>query len=342
MFEFKFNENANITKEFILKSLSEEEIFCYYLGIDRVSKKLICSRLRSDKNPTCGFYRNSKGDLYLHDFATGEFYNCFSLVMALYNVDYYQALRVIANDFGLKENPNITKNPGIIQTGLKRFEEKEMSKIQIERQEFTKYELNWWGQYGITLDTLNKFRVFSCRSVFLNDNLFSIIDNPQMAFGYYGGKMEGKELWRVYYPLNKEKGIRFLTNWPAKKIQGFELLPKKGNLLVITKSMKDCMTLYEFGINAIAPNSENLFIADSVLDKLKQRFKVIVVIYDTDVAGIANMRRIREKHPDLIYTWIPRKYKTKDISDFYKCYGKQKTLNLITQFVKWVKHRLKT
>ena len=79
MFEFKFNENANITKEFILKNLSEEEIFCYYLGIDRVSKKLICSRLRSDKNPTCGFYRNSKGDLYLHDFATGEFYNCFSL-----------------------------------------------------------------------------------------------------------------------------------------------------------------------------------------------------------------------------------------------------------------------
>jgi hypothetical protein len=78
------------------------------------------------------------------------------------------------------------------------------------------------------------------------------------------------------------------------------------------------------------------------LEKLKQRFKVIVVIYDTDIAGIANMRRIRKNHPDLIYTWIPRKYKTKDISDFYKCYGKQKTLNVITQFVKWVKRRLKT
>lgn len=337
MFEFKFEEN--VTKEFILNNISEEQIFCYYLGIDKVSKKLICSRLRSDKNPTCGFYRNSKGELYLHDFATGEFYNCISLVMALNNVSYHQALRVIANDFNLKDFPNLVRNTGIKRINVQKYEDKGMSKIQIEMKDFTLQELEYWNQFGISVETLNKFRVFSCRSVFLNDNLFSIIKYPQMAFGYYGGKMDGNELWRIYYPRNKEKGIRFLTNWPAKKIQGFEMLPKKGNLLVITKSMKDCMVLHEFGIPAIAPNSENLFISESVMAKLKQRFKIIVVIYDTDIAGIANMRKIRKVFPDLIYTWIPRKYKTKDISDFYKYYGKQKTLNLITQFIKWVKHR---
>lgn len=337
MFEFKFEEN--VTKEFILNNISEEQIFCYYLGIDKVSKKLICSRLRSDKNPTCGFYRNSKGELYLHDFATGEFYNCISLVMALNNVSYHQALRVIANDFNLKDFPNLVRNTGIKRINVQKYEDKGMSKIQIEMKDFTLQELEYWNQFGISVETLNKFRVFSCRSVFLNDNLFSIIKYPQMAFGYYGGKVDGNELWRIYYPRNKEKGIRFLTNWPAKKIQGFEMLPKKGNLLVITKSMKDCMVLHEFGIPAIAPNSENLFISESVMAKLKQRFKIIVVIYDTDIAGIANMRKIRKVFPDLIYTWIPRKYKTKDISDFYKYYGKQKTLNLITQFIKWVKHR---
>ena len=105
--------------------------------------------------------------------------------------------------------------------------------------------------------------------------------------------------------------------------------------------MKDCMVLHEFGIPAIAPNSENLFISESVMEKLKQRFKVIVVLYDTDIAGLSNMRKIRKSFPELIYTWIPRKYNAKDISDFYKYYGKQKTLNLITQFIKWVKRRQK-
>ena len=335
MFEFSFGES--ITKEFILSKVSEEEIFCYYLEINSISKKLIRNRLRKDNNPTCGFYRNSKGDLYLHDFATGDFYNCFSLVMNLYSVNFYQALKIIANDFGLKEFKNIKKNELTPVSDVKKFVDSGMSKIQIERKDYTQEELDWWLQYGITYKTLKKFRVYSCKSVFLNDNLFSMIKNPNMAFGYYGGKMDGKELWRVYYPFNKNKGIRFLTNWPAKKIQGFETLPKSGNILVITKSMKDCMCLYEFGIPAIAPNSENLFISDSVLDQLKSRFKYIIVIYDSDLAGISNMSKIKALHPELYYTWIPRKYGAKDISDLYKLKGKQVTLNLIVKYLKWLK-----
>ena len=337
MFEFSFGES--ITKEFILSKLTEESIFCYYLGIPQVSKKLIRSKLRKDKNPTCGFYRNNKGELYLHDFATGEFFNCFSLVMGMYNCSYYQALRIIANDFNLKTINNLQKTPGKIQQNVKTFVDEGMSKIQIEQKNFTKAELDWWGDYGITLSTLKKFKVYSCKSVFLNDNLFSIVKDPNKVFGYYGGKMDGKELWRIYFPYNKEKGIRFLTNWPAKKIQGFEMLPEKGNILVITKSMKDVMCLYEFGIPAIAPNSENLFISNNVLEQLQQRFKHIVVIYDTDLAGLNNMRKIKKEHPELLYTWIPRQYKCKDISDLYKYKGKQITLNLITQFVKWLKQK---
>ena len=34
------------------------------------------------------------------------------------------------------------------------------------------------------------------------------------------------------------------------------------------------------------------------------------------------MRKIKKSFPDLIYIWIPRKYKAKDISDFYKYFGK--------------------
>ena len=54
------------------------------------------------------------------------------------------------------------------------------------------------------------------------------------AYGYYGGKEDNVELWRIYFP--KKKQYRFLTNWKAKQIQGYKQLPKSGKLLVITKS----------------------------------------------------------------------------------------------------------
>lgn len=38
------------------------------------------------------------------------------------------------------------------------------------------------------------------------------------------------------------------------------------------------------------------------------------------------MAKIRHKHPELYYFFIPKKYQAKDISDFHKKYGRKKTL----------------
>lgn len=35
------------------------------------------------------------------------------------------------------------------------------------------------------------------------------------------------------------------------------------------------------------------------------------------------MRKIKKSHPELQYFFIPRKYKVKDFSDFYKKYKKE-------------------
>ena len=51
------------------------------------------------------------------------------------------------------------------------------------------------------------------------------------------------------------------------------MLPKDGGEnLVITKSLKDCMLLYELGVPAIAPCSENLFVSQKQFEKLKTFF----------------------------------------------------------------------
>ena len=125
-------------------------------------------------------------------------------------------------------------------------------------------------------------------------------------------------------------------------IQGYRQLPKQGDLLVITKSMKDVMCLYDLGITAIAPNSETLFISEEELENLSKRFKVISVLYDQDKAGKANMAKIRKIYPDLFYFVIPKNLNAKDISDFYKKYGRDRTLELINKGIQWLNTQQKT
>lgn len=332
-----FSFQPKITKELILSRFSEEQLMEYYLHLP-VKKGLFRSPLRRDKQPTCSFYRNKSGTLIFKDFATGQHLNIFDVVQSIFRCDYFESLRIIANDFGIVRDNTLHKNPGKINLNPIKIKDKEISKIQIEVQEFTDGELKWWGKYGISKDILKRFNVYSCKHVFLNDQLFAESQQHCPIFGYYGKKYQGLELWRCYFP--KRTSFRFITNWPSKKIQGYDQLPKKGKLLVITKSMKDSMCLYSCGITACAPNSENLFISDKVLEDLKSRFKNIVVLYDNDRPGLYNMAKIRREHPELTYVFIPKRYGSKDISDFYKDHGRTETLNLIKTFILWLKeHR---
>ena len=332
-----FSFQPKITKELILSRFSEEQLMEYYLHIP-VKKGLFRSPLRRDKQPTCSFYRNKSGTLIFKDFATGQHLNIFDVVQSIFRCDYFESLRIIANDFGIVRDNALHKNPGKINLNPIKIKDKEISKIQIEVQEFTDGELKWWGKYGISKDILKRFNVYSCKHVFLNDQLFAESQQHCPIFGYYGKKYQGLELWRCYFP--KRTSFRFITNWPSKKIQGYDQLPKKGKLLVITKSMKDSMCLCSCGITACAPNSENLFIPDKVLEDLKNRFENIVVLYDNDRPGLYNMAKIRKEHPELTYVFIPKRYGSKDISDFYKDHGRKETLNLIKTFILWLKeHR---
>ena len=332
-----FSFQPKITKELILSRFSEEQLMEYYLHLP-VKKGLFRSPLRRDKQPTCSFYRNKSGTLIFKDFATGQHLNVFDVVQSIFKCNYFESLRIIANDFGIVRDSALRKNPGKINLNPIKIKDKEISKIQIEVQEFTDSELKWWGKYGISKDILKRFDVYSCKHVFLNDQLFAESQQHCPIFGYYGKKYQGLELWRCYFP--KRTSFRFITNWPSKKIQGYDQLPKKGKLLVITKSMKDSMCLYSCGITACAPNSENLFISDKVLEDLKSRFKNIVVLYDNDRPGLYNMAKMRREHPELTYVFIPKRYGSKDISDFYKDHGRKETLNLIKTFILWLKeHR---
>lgn len=98
--------------------------------------------------------------------------------------------------------------------------------------------------------------------------------------------------------LNRK--YRFISNWKSFRLQGDHTLPKTGDYLVITKSLKDVMTLYNLGIPAIAPISENCFLSEAQYHRLKERFKHIILLYDNDRPGLRAMISIKKKFPEVI------------------------------------------
>lgn len=319
-----------LTQEELLKHNSEETYMEHYLGIP-VKKGLFKSPLRKDNTPTCSFYRDKAGRLIFKDFR-GDFYGNFvEVVKFKYNVSYHKALAIIANDFGILLNPELEKHKSCIKEYTNNvLKPSEESIIKVKVKDFTEDELNWWGSFGIGLTTLKKFFVFSCEIVFLNDQIYSYSTPTNFNFGYfYPSRDSKKQFWRIYYPQNKK--YRFISNWNKTMIQGFHMMPKSGEFLVITKSMKDVMLCYELGIPAIAPNSENLFITEAQWDNIVIKFRKIFLLYDTDLAGVSNSKRIKKKFPKIQVLLIPRKYKAKDLTDLYKKLGTEKMLNLVEE-----------
>lgn len=329
MFDYTFE--PKITKEFLLSKNNEETYMTYYLGIP-IKKGLFRSPLRLDNHNTCSFFRGKSGNLYFKDFATGQCLTFEGVVMEKYNCNYPEALKIIAKDFGYTKDSTVKKVQVKIQP---KFEEEKQTFIQIEAKDFSGPELKWWEGFGITKDILHKYKVFSCKTVFLNGSIFAQSAQHCPIYGYYFGKKENIEQWKIYIPSRKE--FRFINNVSMKNIQGYKQLPKQGKLLIITKSMKDCMTLCSFGIPAIAPSSESTFISNKLLEELKSRFKRIIVVYDNDLPGIRGLQKIRKNFPELIYFWIPRKYEAKDISDFFKKYGRKKTQEFIINNIRRLK-----
>lgn len=313
-----------ITKEFLLKNHPEEQYMSYYLGVP-ITKKLFKSPLRVDHRETCSFYKNEKTGLRYKDFGNGVNYNFIDVVMYRHNCSYHRALRIIAMDFNLISS-DIPKEAKVLIPAYKGelLTTNEPCDIKVEVKEFTLKELEWWSGFGISKKLLEEGRVYSIKSVFLNNEPAFFSSDKCPIYGYFLGHEGERELWKIYFP-SKTK-YRFLLN--TSKFQGVHMLPKKGDLVIVTKSMKDVLTLRSHGFNAIAPQSENSYPTKDQMEALAKRFTHVLIFLDNDRAGLKAMSSLRKMYRTLFFA-IPHSYKVKDISDFHKKYGQTKTLQFL-------------
>lgn len=296
-----------ITLDYILSRVTEYDIYARYIGQFKIGY-IYNSPFREDKNPSFGIFRSRKtGKLLFKDHGNGLCGDVIRFVQEYTGItNYNELLKQIVKDLNIKNNT--------VLKSTKAYEKSEETVIGVVRQEFTNVDKAFWQQFGITLDTLKKYNVSSIK-YYLCDGIVKGTykdESPMYAYKVY-------DKFKIYRPL-ADKYTKWRNNLTEYDIQGLEQLPEKGELLIITKSLKDVMCLREMGYDAISPSSESTFIPDNILDILKKRFKRILVCFDRDPAGVKNMRKISKK-TGLNGFLVHKKFQSKDISDAVKNNG---------------------
>jgi hypothetical protein len=304
-----------ITVKDIFAKVTEVEIFEKYSDVEVSVGRKFCSPLRVDKRPTCSFTTDKAGRLILKDFS-GHFHgDCFQFVMTKFNVSFYEAIRIVAKDFGIIPEDSVS-TPQPIKSSIK----EDIKKQRETTYSFTVNKWNdknvhyWKDRFRVDKQLLNFFQIRPLKSVWRGDEIVYRWRDSDPGFVYYFGKDD----FKLYFPLRTTN--KFISQ--AKSIQGFNQLPDKGNILIITKSMKDVVVFGMLGLPAIAPQSESTYIDDKTMKRLIKRFKHIVVVYDFDLTGVSYSNKIRRKYEKRVTQFFftngrlgSADYGEKDISD---------------------------
>lgn len=302
-----------VNKEDILDKVSPEQIFHKYIG-DFVLNKLMSSPLREDNHPS--FIVGDKfGEILFKDFATGKSGNCFDFVKLKYSLSYSETLKVIANDFDLSNFKGYEHiEPEYLGIPVHGTIKKVASDcyIRVKRKQWSKQDVEYWKSYGWNKKLVDEYNISPIKTFWINGNM---INCNSYSYCYYFGNYK----YKIYQPFNKK--YKFINN-ASGIIQGYTQLPKKGDILFITSSMKDLGTLKSVGYNSIAPQSENTPINFNIIDELKDRFKKIFIFYDGDIPGI-EAAKLQSELYDIPYIYL----ENSEPSDFYKSYG-EKQLDL--------------
>lgn len=310
----------NITLDWILSKVTEYDIYAKYIGQFKVGM-IYNSPFRKDKNPSFGIYYSKRTkQLLFKDHGTGECGNVIKFVSLFTSKTEYND---ILSD--IVDKLNITNNTKLVSS--KQYIPSTETVIGVVRQEFTDVDINYWKQFNISINTLKKFNVNSIKYYLCNGIVKGTYkrENPMYAYKVYNN-------FKIYRPL-ADKYTKWRNNLTDYDIQGYEQLPQKGDILFITKSMKDVMCLHEMGYPAVSPSSESTFLPKDVLEQLKTRFKRIIILFDRDVAGVKRSRKL-SRETGLEAMFINKKFKAKDVSDAVKANSFEEIKNWLNETIK--------
>jgi len=324
-----------ITKEAILDSYTSLELFNAYIKGLSVGKPIL-SPLRKEGNPSFSIFKSTAdSETYLFkDHGSGKHGDIFKFIQELYNVNYIEAIKKVGTDLGMNNIYNCgtcsiielipDKEKERIKKEIEPFN-KLPNTIEIEPRKWEVYDIKYWNLYGIKLSTLKKYNVVPIKG-FKIRSLYHLADKFAYAFIE---KKDEKTTYKIYQPYNII-GFKWRTTHDSSVWQGWEQLPIEGEIVIVTKSLKDVMSIVDnTPFSAVSLQSETVMPKDDVMQGLSDRFMNVMLLYDNDFEKEKNIGQIQaEKIKDnfrgmanLVNISIPDRYRAKDFSDFIKGWG---------------------
>lgn len=320
--------NELISRDDLLMYTSQEQIYSHYLGEKVDSLGVFHSPLREDNIPSFAlyFHRVERGVLMFKDFATGDSGDFVVMVMKMFNLSYYEALWKIAYDMNIT-NMNVQANRAV--GNYTKIVQKEKVDLGVKLRPWELRDKIYWSSFGIKKSTLKKFNVHPICYVFYNN---AAVKAHNYAYVYVESK-DGSTTYKIYQPY-EAKNRKWINNANYTVHQGYTQLPIVGDLLIITKSLKDVMALHDaIGISSVGLQSESVMMKDSVMEEYKSRFKKVICLFDNDEAGKKLSVSFTERY-NVPHIFVPELPKVTDFSDLVKAVGQQEAVEILKKLIK--------
>lgn len=342
-----------LTRKYILERVKQEEIMEFYNKIPVTDETLIgnsfTSNMREDINPTCNYFyiedKHKEIRLKLRDWDgsfNGDIFDVASFYTKI-NINTAQGfnllLHQVAKDFKIHkytDNKERDKLDFVVAEYIKR---KELKVFKVIPRKYNTYDDKYWSKFDINYNTLKISKIIMIDQLEIEGKdgyLYNVYKYTARdpAYAYYGGNINGINLWRIYFPL-RGKGRKFLSNYAF--IQGLHLfLPARVG--IITKSYKDVLCLRAFGISAVAVPSETYVMTKDEFFNLKCKCDIILTNFDYDNTGIRLANKYKRIHncSPLMFTrgrYNQPDYGVKDFSEFREKFGREVTIRLIQSLI---------
>lgn len=302
--------------EYFKRNYSFEAFESYYSllrpGLKLKPGKATLSPFRDEKNPSFNVFLDERSGIYLFKDFADEAGDIIRFTEKAFALSFQDAVNKLYSDCNYQ--PISSKHSKESQrVGFKNFE------LTNERIDLNDRELAYFSQYGISPEILKRYNVhgidgYKSTKMGQKPSELKLTDN-EVAFAYV------EPGWcKVYRPNERSYRFVHLGNKPAGFVFGFDQLPPKGDLIIITGGEKDVLSLTSHGYHAISLNSETTLPTKELIDELKARFKEIAVFYDIDETGVKSSERIAREF-EINRIDLPKELFTnggKDVSDFFR------------------------
>lgn len=300
------------SEEYIdISHIKEADIAAYYLGVKSIPC-VINSPLRKDKKPSFSIFSNDGKEVGYLDFSTREHGSIIDLLMKLWNCNFVEAKKKIANDLN-NSKFNISIKGEYNKISIRTHSN---VNLQCKVREWRKYDIDYWKSYGISLKWLKYANVYPIsHKIVIKDNVSYAFGADKYAYAFVEFK-EGRITLKIYQPFNKN-GFKWANKHDKSVISLWTKVPPLGKRICICSSLKDALCLWaNTDIPSLAIQGEGYNISDTAINELKRRFNKVYICLDRDEPGIKDAQILASK-TGFINVVLPDINNAKDISDLY-------------------------